>query len=209
MTAKAALRLTLLIACGVWLASGCLPPALDPDTVRNPTSAPPTSTPTTAPTTAPPDLLANPPIPDLPQPDPLADPPTLTSPPDAPDPARVPEALRAAHDLLVSGQAAQAAARCAEVEDAATGALLKALKRAHINGPAADAAQVRALFSQHIYSAPPLLTLAADRFMLAPAALALCLRAAWLGDADADADALKRRWLIDHEDLTALTPPTP
>jgi hypothetical protein len=205
MTAKAALRWTLLMACGAWLASGCLPPALDPDTVRNPTSAPPT----TAHTTTPPDLPANPPIADLPQPDPLADPPALTSPPVAPDPAQVPEALRAAQDLLVGGQAAQAAARCAEVEDAATGALHKALKRAHINGPAADAAQVRALFSQHIYSAPPLLTLAADRFMLAPAALQLCLRAAWLGDADADADALKRRWLIDHEDLTAHSTPTP
>lgn len=114
----------------------------------------------------------------------------------------MPEALRPALDLLTSGQAADAAARCAKVESDATGALHAALKRAHINGPSADAVKVRALFSVYIYSAPPLLTLAADRFILAPAALRLCLRAAWLGQAD----ALKGRWLIDHEDLTSHAP---
>lgn len=123
----------------------------------------------------------------------LSPPPPLTEPPPAPAQEASPAALRAAWASLSGGDAASAAATCAQVEDAALAALHQALRRARIDGRAEDAATVRALLAAHLYETPPLLAVHADRFMLAGAARDLCLRAAWL----AGREDLKARWLPD------------
>jgi hypothetical protein len=168
---------TLLLAL-----CGCIPPTSEPDptdpTAQNPTIQNPT---TQNPTTTPP---------------------VLTEPPELPPLGEIPMLLHDAHALLVQNKAVEAVTACVQTVAEIRDTLMEALRVARIDGAAADAQRVRDLLAEHVYAKPPLLVLARDRFVLAPDAQRLCVRAAWLGGRE----DLRALWLEDLGDALQAAP---